>query len=255
MLTKNEIKLYASLHRKKYRDEQKKFIVEGIKLIEEGLGSNYSCEVIFVTFQFNEENKKLLTDLRKKGLTIEVLKNMEFQKISDTVTPQGIAGVFFKPSHKSGNTFGFNSNIIVCLDNVSDPGNAGTIIRNCDWFGIKGIISINNSADAYSSKAIRASMGSIFHVNITAAADSRKIITKFRDEGYKILCADLKGKSIFDYAPPGKCVIIFSNEANGPSTEIAPLIDDNITIPRIGTAESLNVASASAVILGQLTRQ
>ncbi len=254
MLTKNDLKYYSSLHRKRYRDEEKKFIVEGIKSLEEGLGSNFKCEVIFVTFQFNEENKKLIYEFKKKGFKIEVLKNMEFQKISDTVTPQGIAAVFLKPSHTPNLINDLEPNIICCLDDVSDPGNVGTIIRNCDWFGIEDIISLYNSADAYSSKAVRASMGSIFHVRLYYEIDAKNRLIKLQEKGYKILCADLKGKNIFDFEPTGKNVIIFSNEANGPSAEISSLIDDSITIPKLGAAESLNVASASAIILGQLTK-
>ena len=254
MPTKKELKYYASLHKKKYRDEEKKFLVEGIKGIEEGLESNFKCEIIFVTFQFNEENNRYLYELKKKGLTIEILKNPEFQKITDTVTPQGIAAVFLKPSFKINFINNNEPNIIICLDNVSDPGNLGTILRNCDWFGIKHILSINNSADAYSSKAIRASMGSIFHLSIYDE-NSVTALNNLREKGYKILCADLKGKNIFDYVNKSKCVIIFSNEANGPSADISSLIDENITIPKLGSAESLNVASASAIILGQLIRQ
>ena len=254
MSTKNELKYYASLHRKKYRDDEKKFIVEGTKIIDEGLVSNFNCEIIFVTFQFNEENRKYLYELKKKGLTIEVLKSPEFKKISDTVTPQGIAAIFTKPSNKHTFISNQGSNIIVCLDNISDPGNIGTILRNCDWFGINNILMLNNSADAFSSKAIRASMGSIFHLNIKTEPDAKRSLSDIKIKGYKIICGDLKGKNIFQYQPDIKTAIIFSNEANGPSIDVLSLVDDSVTIPKLGTAESLNVASASAVILGQLTR-
>ena len=253
MTTRNELKYYSSLHRKRFRDEEKKFFVEGIKIIEEGLESSFNCEIIFVTYQFNEENQKLISSLKKKRINIEVLKNQDFQRITDTSTPQGIAAVFNKP--KSDNNLGadLKSNIIVCLDNISDPGNVGTIIRNCDWFGVKDILFINNSADPYGSKAVRASMGSIFHVKIFESPDAVKDIAKLKDKGYKFICSELRGINIFEFKLESKSIIAFSNEANGPSKEIIPQVDNFITIPRKGSAESLNVASASAVILSHLT--
>jgi TrmH family RNA methyltransferase len=252
MLTKNKLKYYASLKQKKFRDKENKFIVEGKKTVFEGIHSNHKCDIIFVNSRFNEENRNDISFLSEKGYKIELLKNPDFIRISDAITPQGIAAVFNKPANTKKNIELITSKIVVCLENISDPGNLGTMIRNCDWFGIKEVFLLNNCADIYNPKTIRASMGSIFHSKIFEDI-SEKDLETLKKRGYKILCADLTGKNIFDYKPPDNYVIIFSNEASGPSEKIISLSDERITIPKIGNAESLNVASASAVILAKFT--
>ena len=144
--------------------------------------------------------------------------------------------------------------MIVCLENISDPGNVGTIIRNCDWFGIKDIILSNTCADVYNPKTIRSSVGSLFHANIFFSSNLINDLNILKNKGYKILSATLGGKSVFNYKTGEKTIIILGNEANGISKNILSFSDDFITIPKIGNAESLNVANASAVILGELTK-
>jgi TrmH family RNA methyltransferase len=148
-----------------------------------------------------------------------------------------------------------HSNLIVALDNISDPGNAGTIIRNCDWFGIKELILGENCVELYNPKVLRASMGSVFHLEISETQNLIDTLKKLKEKGYSIICTDMKGENVFKYYLGEKSIIIFSNEAAGPSQEILNLADKKITIPQIGNAESLNVASASAVILAEFTKR
>jgi len=130
MISKSELKYYASLLNKKFRKLENKFIVEGRKIVEEGLLSGYQCEKVFVTNSFKENNPELIKIIGRKNLPVEVLKPVEFQRISGTKTPQGVAAVFIKkPSPFSSHTF--SDNILIYLDNINDPGNLGTIIRNC----------------------------------------------------------------------------------------------------------------------------
>ncbi len=255
MITRNELKYYSSLLKKKSRDEHNKFIVEGTKIVLDGLDSNIKCEIIFMSYEFMEMNKFLVTKLEKKGLKVEILKNQDYSKLTDTKSPQGISAVFHKPVHKTKSIESINSNLVVCLENISDPGNLGTILRNSDWFGVKEILLINNCADVYNPKTIRASMGSIFHLNIFELNELNDDLKKLKRSGYKVLCTDLSGKNIFEFQPSSKCVITFSNEANGISQNLLDMADDNITIPEMGKAESLNVASASAVILAILSNK
>ncbi len=254
MVTKNELKYYSSLLQKKSRDENKKFIVEGKKVVFEGLQSRCKSEIIFVLDQFKTENKSIISSILKKKIKLEVLNNPDFAKLTDTVTPQGIAAVFYKPEYEKNFIKKINSRLIVCLDNISDPGNLGTIFRNCDWFGIKDVLLINHCADIYNSKTIRSSMGSIFHLNIFEYIDFENDLINLKNAGYKIICADLEGKNIFNFPLSNKNIIVFSNEANGPSERVIRLSDEKITIPKKGNAESLNVASASAVMLSHFTK-
>lgn len=249
MLSKNELKYYSSLLRKKIRDDENKFIVEGKKIVSDGLNSNYHCEIIITTTDFYNKEENLFKEFN--SITrIEIIKNSELAKLSDTVNPQGIVAVFKIPDLK---TFSPNVHIIVCLDNVSDPGNTGTILRNCDWFGIQNVLLTRNCADIYNPKVIRASMGSLFHLEIQKNAGFDKL-KKLKEEGYKIISTGLKGNDIFSFKFPDKFILIFSNEANGSSPDITNMSDETITIPKFGNAESLNVASASAIVLSQIKK-
>ena len=252
MISKSELQYYSSLLSKKHRKAENKFIVEGKKSIIEGINSNYVCELIFVTNKFIEENDGVIKEITKKRIRIEVLKQKDFVKISDTETPQGIAAVFVKPNLLFSHFTFSDDKIIVMLDNISDPGNLGTIIRNCDWFGVGDILLSENIVDYTNPKVIRSSMGSVFHVNIYENINSDNL-DKLKKNGFEILCADINGENVFTYKSDLKKLLILSSESHGPSKEIETLSDKKICIPKIGNAESLNVASASAVLLAQLT--
>ncbi len=250
MISKNELKYYSSLLIKKYRNQEDKFIAEGLKIVEEGLNSSYKCEVVFVTSAFMESFPDVITIVKKKANRIEELKSVEFQKISDTKSPQGIAAVFNKhyPKKKLND---LNDKFIILIDNISDPGNLGTIIRTCDWFGLYNVLISDQSVEYLNPKVIRASMGSIFHLNIYDEIFANDL-ANLKSSGYQIVCADIRGKDVFSFKSAKKTVIAFSNESAGPSENVKALADDFITIPGKGRAESLNVSSAAAIIISQL---
>lgn len=252
MITKNELKYYSSLLQKKYRVSENKFIAEGRKLVEEAVKSNYKAEVILCTSLFKENNQDLLKNNLFENFRIEVIKKAEFEKLSDTQNPQGIAGVFYQK--KENELKKFSGNLLVALENISDPGNLGTIIRNCDWFGINEIILDKNCAEVFNPKVLRSSMGSIFHVSIFDKKDLIDSLKQAQEKKYHIVTADLNGINLYKFKNDAKKIIVFCNEANGPSEDLLNITDSKITIPGKGKAESLNVASASAVILSELTR-
>lgn len=253
MLSKNELKYYSSLLKRKFRGEEGKFLAEGKKIVSEGLESNYDCEIIIVTNDFYENEKSYLKAYQNK-IRIEEVTNLEFHRIKDTVNPQGIAAVFSKPGVDKNKIEDIDTDIICCLDEISDPGNLGTIMRNCDWFGISTLLLTENCADIFNPKVVRAGMGSLFHLKCSEKIKSNDLEI-LKSKGYKILCSDLDGENIFEFKAGQRSIIVFSNEANGPSPEILNLADKKLTIPSYGKAESLNVASASAVILSQLVRK
>lgn len=250
MISKNQLKYYSSLKIKKFREQEKKFLVEGIKNVLEGINSDYNCEIIFYTHDFFNSNKALIEEISSKGLKIEVLKSLEFQKIAETKSPQGITAVFFS-KNRPFEISKFNESVLVYMDNISDPGNMGTIIRTCDWFGVKNIITSNDSVEYLNSKVVRSSMGSIFHLNIFLD-EKDNLLKSLKNAGYRIICADLNGKDIFKYTFAKKMVLILSNESTGPTEKVRNFADDFISIPSYGKAESLNVASAAAVMLAQI---
>ena len=252
MLSKNELKYYSSLLTKKFRVKENKFIVEGKKIVQEGLQSKYLCEIIIVTNGFSKNEKSYLENI-KKNTRIEIVKNSEFQKLKDTVSPQGIVAAFNQITGEKQNNKKIDDGILICLDNISDPGNLGTILRNCDWFGFQNILLTENCAELFNPKTIRASMGSVFHLNILENI-SQPDMGSLKNKGYKIFCSDLTGEDLYSVDLSENSVLVFSNEANGPSQEILNLADKRITIPSYGKAESLNVASASAIILSHVRK-
>jgi TrmH family RNA methyltransferase len=248
MISQSELKYYSSLLVKKFRNKENKFIVEGSKIVEEGLLSNYICEVIFVTSAFLDSHPEIIEQTKTKKLV--QLKSLEFQKLSDTRTPQGVAAVFNK-NYPKKDINEVIENFIVLIDNVSDPGNLGTILRTCDWFGINTVLISNQSVEYLNPKVIRSSMGSIFHLNIYEEFDLNKLEV-MKKRNYKIICSDLQGKNINDFQFQNKSIIVFSNESLGPSEIIKSLADEFITILKKGKAESLNVSSAAAIILSKI---
>lgn len=251
MISRNNLKYYSSLLNKKFRHSENKFIAEGEKIVTEGLESNFKCEIVFLSDGFAAGNPNFILELKKKKLLYEIVKDKEFEKLSDTVNPQGISAVFHKPKKQLYPDCG----LMIALENISDPGNVGTILRNCDWFGIKGIIIGENCAETYNPKTIRASMGSIFHLNINENEKLIPFLNNYKPKGYKVFSTDLNGSNLYETKIDTKSIIVFSNEANGPSSELLNISDKIITIPKYGNAESLNVASSSAVILSHLVKK
>ena len=250
MISKNKLKYYSALVRKKDRDIHKKFIAEGLKSIEEGLNSTYTCEVVLITAEYENKYEQFP---RKYNVPIETVNEDDFGRLTDTVTPQGIAGVFNYPAAKDLNKI--KSRLVVCLENIADPGNLGTMIRNCDWFGVTDIVLSKNCADPFSPKTVRSSMGSIFHVNIYDETELSTFLEDYKKNGYTVLCADTEGEDLYKFPAEGNNIVILASEAHGPSVDVLRLSDHRITIPRYGKGESLNVASASAVILSRLASE
>jgi TrmH family RNA methyltransferase len=252
LLTKNQLKYYSSLHLKKNRKEEKKFFVEGKRIVDEGLKSDYECELVILSNSFKTSNPDILKQLINSKIRFELLKEEDFEKLCLTKNPQGIAAVFYKKNidQKSYQ----HSKLIVALENISDPGNEGTIIRNSDWFGINEILIGENCVELFNPKVIRSTMGSVFHLNIFEEENLLLKINLLKAKGYQIVCSDINGDNLFEFKPLPKTLVIFSSEAFGPSSEITKLSDKIITIPKKGRAESLNIASASAVILSHLSQ-
>ena len=252
MITKSELKYYNSLLQKKFRNLENKFFAEGKKVVLEGLKSHYQAEIIFITQNFVQKEEEFIRLLKTFNTRIVKLKSNDFKKISDTRTPEGVAAVFeIKRSKMSLSPL--QDSILIYIEDISDPGNLGTIIRNCDWFGVENIFLSKKSAEIFNPKVIRASMGSVFHINVFDDVHI-KDIGYLKESGYKFICADIEGENIFTVGKKDKIMLFLSNESKGPSNELLSLMDDKVTIPGKGKAESLNVASASAILLAELTK-
>ena len=239
MLTKNQIKLITSLKQKKFRTQHQLFVVEGVKVVQEFLNSNYDLDAIFaVDDRFSQYNQKFIK-----------VDSEELAKISGFSTPNKVLATFKIPSALAVDW----SALVVALDGINDPGNLGTIIRLCDWFGIENLVCSETTVDCYNPKVVQASMGSHTRVNISYLDLTKNLPTTSNCMG-----TFMDGDSIYEQNLPKTGVIVLGNEANGISEEVEALMQTRLSIPRFGKVkqtESLNVANAAAIILSEFKRK
>jgi len=233
MITKNQIKLIRSLSKKKIRKKYKLFVAEGSKVVDELLASNLELDSIY-SIEHKYEGYDCFFKTNSEKLSM----------ISNLKTPNNVLALFKIPELKEIN-FGKN---IVALENISDPGNLGSIIRLCDWFGIRDLICSLDTVDCYNPKVIQASMGSISRVNITYS-DFNFLIKKSKN----LVLADLNGEPLKNYNFKRNQIIFFGNESEGISNHLKKVVSDSITIKKYGDKiDSLNVANSVGIVLSHL---
>ncbi|MEM9647836.1 MAG: RNA methyltransferase [Bacteroidota bacterium] len=238
MVTKNQIKLVASLQQKKYRTQHKLFVVEGKKTVLELVEAGVKVYELFAETGIKLDQSIDYIELSKK----------DFKQISGQKTPSGILGVFHIPETQSIDETGW----VVALDAVRDPGNLGTIIRLCDWFGITQLVCSEDTVDCYNPKVLQATMGSIARVNIIYV----DFETYCQNTQLPLYGAFMDGDVVYAKQLPDSGILVLGNEANGISPKIEALVAERIAIPQFGktTTESLNVATAAAILLNELRR-
>jgi TrmH family RNA methyltransferase len=256
-ITKNHLKRLKSLTQKKYRDENQQFLVEGIRLAEEAIDSDFELVEAVYTKELEEHvaGPNLLQKVRTKTSEVSEISDTELNSLTDTVTSQGIAVVLRRKMFDPEVMFQPNgaASVLVAFDSVADPGNAGTMIRTCDWFGVDGILMGNNSVELYNPKVVRSTAGGVFHLPIAENVDLRTAVTKCKELGYRVYVTDLQGETHFDKVTyEQKSLIIFGNEAWGVSDQLKDLADVRVLIRRYGAVESLNVSVACGVVLSNL---
>ena len=240
MVSKNQIKLITSLQQKKYRKEHKLFFAEGKKVIHELLKASFQLESLFTT------------DPTFSGVNpskVNTVSEAELKKISALSTANDCLAVFKIPESQQINEKG----LIVALDDIRDPGNLGTIIRLCDWFGITELVCSEETVDIFNPKVVQATMGSIARVNINYV-NLGNFINK---TALPVFGTFMDGDNIYKSTLPDEGIIIMGNEANGISPTVEKAVKNRISIPRFGDlqqTESLNVATATAIILSEFKR-
>jgi len=240
MVSKNQIKLITSLQQKKYRIENQLFIAEGVKVIQELLLSNFELKHLFETAVIFEE-----IDVSKKTSISE----QDMKRITALSSPSSCLAIFKIPNEPIIETKG----LIVALDDIRDPGNLGTIIRLCDWFGVTQLLCSPETVDVYNPKVIQASMGSIARVSVNYV-NLNVFISKSK---LPVFGTFMDGKNLYKEGLPQEAIVVFGNEANGISAELEQCITNRIAIPRFGAiqkTESLNVATATAIFLSEFRR-
>lgn len=237
-ISKNQLKTITGLSQKKYRQKHQLFIAEGVKVVRELLESSFELEIIFSTE----------SEFSSLDCFIQV-SDQELKKISSLKTPNKVLALFKIPSQKKINSSG----LIVALDTVNDPGNLGTIIRLCDWFGVEQLVCSKDTVDCYNSKVVQATMGSLTRVSISYL----NLPEYLQTVSLPIFIADMDGVNIHKAKLPASAVLVMGNEANGVSETLKQLVSNKISIPRYGNSnqvESLNVATATAVLLNEFRR-
>lgn len=241
MLINRHIKLLNQINQKKNRLELGLFVAEGIKSVHELIEGGMGLKYLFATSEY--EN-----NFHSEALII--VDAATLKKLSNLKTPSGVLGVFEIPQKQ----LLIHSGLTLVLDEINDPGNLGTIIRLCDWFGVDQLVCSNNTVDCYNPKVVQASMGSLARVSIVYC-DLEEFLKK---DGRPVYGTFLKGNSIYQCDLKPDLILIMGNEANGISSGIEKLVTDRITIPGFGKehkTESLNVATATAVILSEFCRR
>lgn len=243
MLSKSQKKLIKSLYQKKYRKQHKMFVVEGKKGIQELLQARWELHALYST------EEKLFEVPAEKFFAVS---ENELKQISFLTTPQVALAVFYMPDDVMTSGKG----LVVALDDVRDPGNLGTIIRLCDWFGVRELVCSEKTVDCFNPKVIQATMGSITRVCIVYS-DLQKYLSTCVDRGIPVMGAFMEGDNVYKTELPVNGVLVMGNEANGVSEETEKIIRQKIAIPQFGQGqktESLNVATATAILLSEFKR-
>ena len=246
MLSNSQIKLFKSLHNKKSRVAEKQFIIEGRRLIEEAFHAKTKFNGIWCTEEYAKKNSTLLAALKRAQNTWKITSAKSLSQVCDSLNNQGIIALLALPEQTP---FQIDNSPLLLLDNISDPGNMGTVLRSAEWFGVKNIIFSPKCVDPYNSKVIRSAMGAHFYLNQIVRDNLTQIIPQLKNEGFTIIGADMDGTPIVEFSTPEKWALVLGNEAHGLSSHIKSLLDKSVTIPKSGNIESLNVAVASGVIL------
>ncbi|MET6991598.1 TrmH family RNA methyltransferase [Sediminicola arcticus] len=239
MVVKSQIKFIKNLQQKKYRNEHQLFVAEGVKLVRELLESDFGVYGIYTTD----------LGLVKKSELVHLISEVDLQKMSGLKSPNKIIGVFHYPKERDI----LITDWVVVLDDVRDPGNLGTIIRLCDWFGIDQLVCSLNTVDCFNPKTLQATMGSLGRMNIFYT----DVIHFLKNTTLPIYGAFMNGTTVYEEQFPENGVLVMGNEANGVSAEVEALIAKKIAIPQFGKSntESLNVATATAILLNEIRRR
>jgi len=249
------IKYVMKLKKKRFRDREKRFMVEGVRFVEEALSSGWPVQNIVYSPELlvSARGISLIAEAAERKIGNVPVEKTVFKVLAETQTPQGIMALC---AVKERPAEGFCSNVLV-IDGISDPGNLGTVIRSADAFGFEGVVILENTVDLYNSKTLRSTMGSVFHIPVL---DNVKISELRRylpaGGGFKMLVGVPSGGipvDLVDLRQP--LALVVGSEAGGPSGALLAMAHEKITIPMPGGAESLNAGVAASIVMYEVVKQ
>ena len=247
MLSKNKIKYIKSLQLKKYRLQERKFVVEGDKIVKELAISSYEIESIFATKNWIDTHKIVLNPLQTKVFEADP---KQLKSASNLSTSSEVLAIAEIPTTKALDT---TAPLHIYLDSIRDPGNLGTLIRSAAWFGLSQIICSPDCVDFFNSKVIQATMGAFLHLDLISATQTA-LTTNLSD--YQLVGASLGGTALKDFQKPTKMALIIGNEGKGISPDLLAACDQQITISKADNSpiESLNAAISGSILLSHLCK-
>lgn len=250
-----QIKSVAALQKKKYREEEGQFVIEGVRFVEEALQAEADIVQIYYIAKAQEQDRAavLLQRATNQGIVVQEVNDGVMHKLSNTDTPQGILAVVKMPPQVS--TVSQLQGLGLLIDGVQDPGNLGTILRTAHAAGVKQVWLTPGTVDVYNPKTLRSTMGSIFHLHIITIGEE-EFLHRAQVSGWQVVVADVTGQHPYyqvDMLQP--TVVVVGSEAHGPSALLVERSNQVVTIPMPGQAESLNVGIAAGILLFEAVRQ
>ncbi len=256
-ISKAKLKLCRSLHSAKGRKGSNLFLIEGAELIKEALREGWDIDEILITNTFGEEEggRELLKLTELAEVPSAYCSNADMDRMSDAKTPQGAVALAKIPDQRSVASIASSEEILLVCEQISDPGNLGTLLRTADWFGIQYIIVGKGSADPFNPKVVRSTAGAIFRVRIDTADDLADFISSEISSGRKLYAATMTGERLPEDLPrKGLRGLVIGHEKRGVTSEIESLCTSTVRISGSGRTESLNLAVAAGILMYSLTK-
>lgn len=248
-------KQYSKLLNKKYRQQERKFLTEGVRLCHEALLSDWEIETAFITREFSESSNwfQIQELLKQKKAPYRVLESSQFKRLTDTDSPQGIVLVVRMPGRSVTQINLRKAAFIVLLQGVHDPGNMGTIIRTADWYGVNAVLLSEDCVDPFNPKVLRSTMGSIFHIPVMYIPDLAHTINELKQHHFRVVATSItRGKIVHHTQFRKPIALILGGEAMGVSPDTVNRADVTVRIWKYGQADSLNVAVAGAILMDRI---
>ena len=244
-----EIRMLRGLERAKERRESGLFLIEGVKMTAEAVSAGL-CRILLIESDRQNDYTGLLRTAEERGARCVSVSRSVLQAVCTAATPQSVCCAAAIPAEREP-----DGPLLVALDGIQDPGNLGTILRTADAAGFSGALLGAGCADPYGSKAIRATMGSIFRIPMLQTCDLPGMLTRYRERHYWILSSELGGTSFYRGCPDGPAVLLIGSEGRGVSPESAAEATHRLALPMRGGAESLNAAVAAGIMMYEMARR
>ncbi|HIW84530.1 MAG TPA: 23S rRNA (guanosine(2251)-2'-O)-methyltransferase RlmB [Candidatus Dorea gallistercoris] len=247
-------RLVSLMKKRRSRDQEEIFLAEGPRMFRETPLDR--VREVYLSEGFRKKEPGILEELKKTQVSVEILSDSVFSRVSDTQTPQGVLAVVERREADLREMTEDGCPLLLILDGLQDPGNLGTILRTGEGAGVTGVILSSDCVDIYNPKTIRSTMGSIYRVPVCRVKDITETLKEMKEIGICTYAAHLEGQNNYDQEDFTKpCAFLIGNEGNGLREEVAEAADRWIQIPMKGQVESLNAAIAAAVLMFEAGRQ